>query len=57
MSVSYECCGLSGRGVYVWLISRLEESYRERQCVCVCARARARVCDRKSLDNEEALAQ
>jgi hypothetical protein len=28
MSVSYECCVLSGRGLYVGLITRPEESHR-----------------------------
>jgi len=28
MAVSYECCVLSGRGLYVGLITRPEESYR-----------------------------
>jgi hypothetical protein len=28
MSVSFECCVLSGRGLYVGLITRPEESYR-----------------------------
>ena len=35
MSVSCECCVLSGRGLCVALITRPEESYRLR-CVVVC---------------------
>jgi hypothetical protein len=34
MSVSCDCCVLSGRGFCVGLITRPEESYRV--CVCVC---------------------
>ena len=46
MSVSCECCVLSGRGLCVGLITRPEESYRVR-CVWVWS---------WSLDNEEAMA-
>jgi hypothetical protein len=46
MSVSCECCVLSGRGLCVGLIARPEKSYRV-GCVWVWSR---------SLDNEEALA-
>jgi hypothetical protein len=46
MSVSFECCLLSGRGLCVGLITRPEESYR---VLCEC--------DREALINEEALAQ
>jgi len=35
MSVCCECCVLSGRGLFVGLITRPEESYRLR-CVVVC---------------------
>jgi hypothetical protein len=37
MSVSYECCVLSGRGLRVGLITRPEESYRV-WCVSKCDR-------------------
>jgi hypothetical protein len=37
MSVSCECCVLSGRGLCVGLITRLEESYRV-WCVSECDR-------------------
>jgi coenzyme F420-reducing hydrogenase gamma subunit len=37
MSVSCECCVLSGRGLCVGLITRPEESYRVR-CVSECDR-------------------
>jgi len=36
MSVSYECCVLSGRGLCDGLITRPEESYRLWCVVCVC---------------------
>ena len=32
MSVSCECCALSGRGICVWMITRPEDSYRK-SCV------------------------
>jgi hypothetical protein len=45
MSVSCECCVLSGRGLCDGLITRPEESYR---LLCVI------VCDLETLENEEA---
>jgi hypothetical protein len=47
MFVCFECCVLSGRGLYDELITRPEESYR---LCCVV------VCDLVNLMNEEALA-
>ena len=47
MSVCCECCVLSGRGLCIGLITRLEESYRL-WCVVVC--------DLENLVNEKALA-
>jgi len=47
MSVSCECCVLSGRGLCDELVTRLEESYRL-WCVVVC--------DLEKLMNEEAMA-
>ena len=49
MSVSSECCVLSGRGLCIGLITRPEDSYQV--CVCVCVWVWS-----WSLDNEEALA-
>jgi len=36
MSVSCECCVLSGRGLCVGLNTRSEEPYSVCVCVCVC---------------------
>ena len=36
LSVSFECCVLSGRGLCDGPIPRPEESYRVRACACVC---------------------
>ena len=36
MSLSSECCVLSGRGLCVGPIPRLEESYLVCVCVCIC---------------------
>jgi hypothetical protein len=47
MSVSCECCVLSGRGLCDELITRPEESYRLWHVV---------VCDLENLMNEEAMA-
>jgi hypothetical protein len=46
MSVSCECCVLSGRGLFDGLITRPEESYR---VWCV-----SNVCDREDSKNEAA---
>jgi hypothetical protein len=48
MSVSRECCVLSGRGLYDELITRTEESNRLRLVV---------VCDLKNLINVVAMAR
>ena len=42
--VSWVCCMLSGRGLWVWLITRLRESYQVRcvQWVCLWSPARER---------------
>ena len=47
MSLPCECCALSGRGLYVGLISRPEESYRVYVClsVCVCVCVCVCACD------------
>jgi hypothetical protein len=47
MFVCCDCCKLSGRGLWVGLITRTEESYR---LLCVI------VCDLKNIKNEEAIA-
>jgi hypothetical protein len=36
MSVSFECCVLSGRSLFYELITRPEESYRLCVCLIVC---------------------
>ena len=47
MFVCCDCCKLSGRGLWVVLITRTEESYR---LLCVI------VCDLENIKNEEAIA-
>jgi len=50
MSVSYEFCVLSGRGLCDWLISLPEESYRLCVCVCVFVSLSVSRCDNKPLN-------
>ena len=44
MSLSFDSCMLSGRGLWVGLITRPEESYRV-WCVCVCVCVCITECD------------
>ena len=44
MSVTCECCVLSGRGLCVGIITSPEESYRVCVCVCVCVYVCVYVC-------------
>jgi len=49
LSVSCECCMLSGRGLCDELITRPEESYWVCVCVCVCVSLNATRCNNNSL--------
>jgi hypothetical protein len=42
MNVSCECLVFSGRGLWLWLITRPEESYRVYVCVIQCEESKGK---------------